>query len=132
MGQGEGGGDRLNNEDQRQFTREFRERTQELSELRRQLEQEGIDVGGLDDAIAQMGGMDRRGVIGEAVGVALLEAEVIQGLKEFEFNLRRHLQVDTDQRLYLSGSDAVPDGYRQLVEEYYRELARRRGGDSGR
>ena len=94
--------------------------------------QEGIDVGELDNVINQMGGMDRRGVIGEAVGVALLEAEVIQGLKEFEFNLRRNLQLDTDPRLYLSGSDAVPAGYRQLVEEYYRELARRRSGDSGR
>ncbi len=78
-----------------------------------------------------MGGMDRRGTIGEALGVALLEAEVIQGLKGFEFNLRRLLQPDADQRLYLSGSDDVPDGYRELVEDYYRELARRRGADSG-
>ena len=78
-----------------------------------------------------MGSMDRRGTIGEALGIAQLESAVIQGLKEFEFNLRRQLQLDGDQRLFLSGSDAVPDGYRELVEEYYRELARRRGGDSG-
>jgi hypothetical protein len=129
--QGQGGGGRLNREDERQFTREFREQMQELSELRRELAQEGIDVGELDQVINQMGGMDNRGTIGEALGVALLEAEVIQGLKEFEFNLRRQLQLDDDQRLFLSGSDAVPEGYRELVEEYYRELARRRGGDSG-
>jgi hypothetical protein len=103
-----------------------------LSELRRELAQEGIDVDELENIINQIGGMDRRGTIGEALGVALLETEVIQGLKEFEFNLRRQLQLDNDQRLYLSGSDAVPEGYRELVEEYYRELARRRGGDSGR
>jgi len=130
-GQG-GGGGRLSGEDQRQFTREFRERLQELSELRRQLAQEGVDAGELEDVINQMGGMDRRGVIGRALGVTLLESEVIQGLKEFEFNLRRRLQLEGDQRLYLSGSDAVPEGYRELVEEYYRELARRQGGDSGR
>ena len=129
--QGSGGG-RLNREDQRQFAREFRERMQELSELRRQLAQEGVDVGQLENVIGQMGGMDRRGTLGEARGLAILEAEVIQGLKEFEFNLRRQLQVDNDQRLYLGGSDAVPEGYRELVEEYYRELARRRGSDSGR
>ena len=130
--QGQGsGGRRLNQNDQRQFTRELREQMQELSELSRELSQQGIDVGALDRVIDQMGSMDRRGTIGEALGVALLEAEVIQGLKEFEFNLRRQLQLDDDQRLYLSGSDAVPEGYRELVEEYYRELSRRRGGDSG-
>ena len=129
-GQGAGGGG-LNNEDRRQFTREFRERMQELSELSRELAQQGVDVEQLGNVINQMGGMDRRGTIGEALGVALLEAEVIQGLKEFEFNLRRQLQLDSDQRLYLSGSDAVPEGYRELVEEYYRELARRSGSDSG-
>jgi hypothetical protein len=52
-------------------------------------------------------------------------------LKEFEFNLRRQLELDDDQRLFLSGSDAVPEGYRELVEQYYRELSRRRGNDSG-
>ncbi len=129
-GQGGGGGG-LNREDRRQFTRELREQIQELSELRRELVQEGVDVGELDNVINQMGGMDRRGTIGEALGVALLEDEVIQGLKGFEFNLRRLLQPDADQRLYLSGSDDVPDGYRELVEDYYRELARRRGADSG-
>ena len=128
--QGQGGGGRLNPDDQRQFTRELREQVQELSELRRQLEQEGMEVGELDQVISQMGSMDRRGTIGEARGLAMLESAVIQGLKEFEFNLRRQLQLDGDQRLFLSGSDAVPDGYRELVEEYYRELARRRGGDS--
>jgi hypothetical protein len=127
----EGGGGGLNREDRRQFTRELREQIQELSELRRELVEEGVDVGELDNVINQMGGMDRRGTIGEALGVALLEDEVIQGLKGFEFNLRRLLQPDADQRLYLSGSDDVPDGYRELVEDYYRELARRRGADSG-
>ena len=130
--EGQGGGGRgLDREGQRQFNREFRERMQELSELRRQLAQEGIDVGELDNVLSQMGGMDRSGVIGDALGVALLEAEVIQGLKEFEFNLRRQLQIDDDQRMYLSGSDAVPEGYRELVDEYYRELARRGDADSG-
>jgi hypothetical protein len=31
-----------------------------------------------------------------------------------------------DQKLLLSGSDEVPEGFRKMVEEYYRALARRR------
>ena len=31
---------------------------------------------------------------------------------------------EADRRATLTGSDEVPDGYRNLVEEYYRALAR--------
>jgi hypothetical protein len=30
------------------------------------------------------------------------------------------------ERLFLSGTDEVPEGYRKLVEEYYRALSRQR------
>ncbi len=41
---------------------------------------------------------------------------MIQGVKEFEFKLRRQLQLNEDRRPFLSGSDAEPEGYRELVE----------------
>ncbi len=41
----------------------------QLSEIRRELAQEGMDVGELDAVISRMGGMDRRGAIGEARGL---------------------------------------------------------------
>jgi hypothetical protein len=55
-----------------------------------------------------------------------LRPSAIPGLKEFEFALRRQLYGADDAQLFLSGSDAVPDRYRRLVEEYYKSLARER------
>jgi hypothetical protein len=56
--------------------------------------------------------------------VRRLQEAVIEGLKEFEYSLRRQLRSDEEGRLYLSGSEDVPRGFRELVEEYYRELSR--------
>ena len=54
-----------------------------------------------------------------------LQASVIDGLKTFEFGLRRRIEGTGRDRPLLSGSDEVPPGYRQLVEEYYRSLSRK-------
>ena len=57
-------------------------------------------------------------------GLAQLQAAATEQLKKFEFNLRK--QVDGDkQPLSLSGSDEVPAGFRQAIEEYYRALAKK-------
>jgi hypothetical protein len=48
---------------------------------------------------------------------------VAEGLKRFEFGLRR--QVDANQNaVVLSGSDEVPEDFRKLVEQYFRSLGR--------
>jgi hypothetical protein len=84
---------------------------------------EGVDVGDLDRYIARLRALDGRERWGDPAAQRILELEVIQGLKEFEFALRRQLEGGDQQRLFLSGSDEVPDGYRKLVEEYYRALS---------
>jgi hypothetical protein len=53
-----------------------------------------------------------------------LQAAAIDRLKKFEFNLRKKADGG-DQRLSLSGSDEVPAGFRQAIEEYYRALAKK-------
>ena len=52
-----------------------------------------------------------------------LQEQVIRGLKEFEYALRRQIDQDDDRELLLTGSDEVPEGYRELVEKYYKSLA---------
>ena len=52
-----------------------------------------------------------------------LQRELLQGLKEFEYRLRRALTGPDAERLEQVGSDKVPPEYRDLVEEYYRALA---------
>jgi hypothetical protein len=128
MGGGGGGQARLQPGDIRQFERELRQRQNELSELRRELQQEGVDVGDLDRVVAGLREFTRQREFGEPRGLDQLESEIIQGLKDFEFNLRKTLLGDEGDRLFLAGSDDVPKGYRELVEQYYRELSRRGGG----
>jgi hypothetical protein len=57
-------------------------------------------------------------------GLEQLQAAAIDKLKRFEFTLRRKAESGNDS-LSLSGSDQVPDGFRQAIEEYYRSLAKR-------
>jgi hypothetical protein len=53
---------------------------------------------------------------------------MLDQLKRMEFSLRREVEGETGRNPTLTGSDDVPDGFRTLVEEYYRALAR--GGTS--
>ncbi len=55
--------------------------------------------------------------------LARLQAAVTEGLKRFEFDLRRQIAAD-GAAVALSGSDEVPEAYRKLVEEYTRSLAK--------
>ena len=41
----------------------------------------------------------------------------------FEYALRREMEGTDPEKLRLSGSAEVPEGWRPLVEEYYRSLA---------
>jgi hypothetical protein len=61
-----------------------------------------------------------------------LQTSVIDGLKQFEYTLRREIQGESKEKLFLSGTDEVPEGYRKLVDEYYRSLGRRNNDDRNR
>jgi hypothetical protein len=48
---------------------------------------------------------------------------VTEGLKRFEFGLRR--QVEGDQNaVVLNGTDESPESYKKLNEQYFRSLAK--------
>ncbi len=53
-------------------------------------------------------------------------------LKRLEFGLRREVEGQSTAPTARTGTDEVPEGYRRLVEEYYKALARSgRGGGGG-
>ena len=54
--------------------------------------------------------------------LARLQSTIAEGLKRFEFGLRRRVDAD-ESSIALSGSD---EAFRKLVQEYYRSLARTR------
>jgi hypothetical protein len=49
---------------------------------------------------------------------------VLEGLKRFEFGLRRKVEDSQGDQPALTASDEVPRGFRDMVSEYYRSLGR--------
>jgi hypothetical protein len=52
-----------------------------------------------------------------------LQSAVAEGMKRFEFNLRRQAEAKGSE-VFLSGADDVPEEYRKLVEQYYKSLSK--------
>ena len=113
-----------NPDDIRQFRRDYREWINDAETLRRQLQASGVNTRDLDDIIRDLTRFDNDRLYADPNGLEMLQASAIDKLKRFEFNLRRKAEENNDS-LSLSGSDQVPEGFRQAIEEYYRSLAKK-------
>ena len=118
------GGWRWNPDDIRQFRNQWREWANDAEALRRQLVQGGMNPKDLDEILKDMRQFDYDRVYADPQGLEKLQAAAIDKLKKFEFSLRRKVDNGNDS-LSLSGSDQVPEGFRQAIEEYYRSLAKK-------
>jgi hypothetical protein len=112
--------------DARQWSREFRLRREGAEALRRDLAQQGVDVRGLDQAIADLRRLESERALADPRGVEQLQRAVIEGLKSYEFMLWREFGLIGENRPALGAPTQAPPEYRALVEEYYRSLARGR------
>ena len=109
----------------RQYARELRQRRVDAEQLRRDLARQGLDVSDLDRIITGMRDLERSAAFGDdAAAIGRLRDEVAEGLKDFEFGLRRELRGPDEDRPRLGRQDEVPPEYRELVEKYYESLAR--------
>jgi hypothetical protein len=114
---------RLSEEAIRQMRGEVRQFTGEAAELRRMLNAENLDPRELDEILRALRQLDDPRVYQNVTELQRLQSQVAEGLKRFEFGLRR--QVDADgNTVVLSGTDEVPEQFRKLVEQYYRSLAK--------
>jgi hypothetical protein len=108
--------------DPRQLGRELRERRLDTERLRRDLEQEGVDVNELDRILGRLRSLEGRNLGSDQQALEMLRSQVIEGLKEFEFALRRQLGGGNDRRPRSGRQGEVPVEYRDLVEKYYESL----------
>jgi len=106
--------------------REMAERRADAEALRRTLARQGLATRELEALIARMRALESQRVYDDPEEAARLQAAVADGLKAFEFALRRRVEGDRGEPLRLGTSDEVPAAFRALVEEYYRSLARGR------
>jgi len=110
----------------RQFAREFRARRQAAESLRADLRAMDQETAGLDQLLDRFQRLDGGKTFEDSRGLDRLERDLIDGLKEFEFSLWRKFGAESGQRPAAGASARVPPQYRELVEEYYRSLARDR------
>jgi hypothetical protein len=100
-----------------------RQWTREGERLYRTLKQQGIDPRELDDILRNLRRLDDDRVYQDADELARLQSQVAEGVKRFEYGLRRRIEGAGNQIL-LSGSDEVPEQFRKLVEQYYKSLSK--------
>jgi hypothetical protein len=104
--------------------REYQERQREAEDLRRVLGDAGMSTRDLNEIINQLRAFDSDRLFSDPKALEQLQAAALDRLKKFEFDLRKKVGSDNNE-LSLSGSEEVPAGFRQDVEEYYRKLAKR-------
>ena len=110
--------------DGRQFSREMAERVADARALRDELGRQGIDVAPLDRAMQGMRNAGRDGAFDDGANAAALRARIIEGLKAYEFALRRALGEANGGTVLLGRTGEVPARFRSQVEEYYKAIAR--------
>ncbi len=109
--------------DARQFQAEARQRLADAQALRKELAAQGRDPRQLDDVIERLRALGTSRAYGDPAGLRQLQEAAVEGLKRLEFGLRRELRQDGRDEVLLSGSGAVPDSYRRLVEQYFKSLS---------
>ncbi|HEX9892728.1 MAG TPA: DUF4175 family protein, partial [Gemmatimonadales bacterium] len=107
----------------RQFQRELRERREAAEALRGEVERMELDPAELDRVIAELKRLETGRLFSDPSGLERLERDVLDRLKAFEFALRRRVEGDTNRPL-VGPADQVPPKFKEMVEEYYRSLAK--------
>ncbi len=114
-------------EEIRGFRREFQERLGDAEALRRYLEGTGAPTEELSQVLEALRDLTGVRPYGDLAELERLQNELREGLQRLEFRLRREVDGDATDRAVLRGADEVPEGFRGLVEEYFRSLSRAGG-----
>ncbi len=112
--------------DARQLSREVQVRLRDAEALRNDLREQGISIQSLDEAIATMRRLQQDRVLGDPVEMARLQQEALESLRQAEFDLWRRAGGGEGGRPAVGDPSRVPPRYRQLVEQYFRAIARDR------
>lgn len=86
------------------------------------LHDENIDPRDLDEILRRMRQLQDERVYKDTSELARLQSFVTEGLKRFEFGLRRRADAPSDA-VVLAGSSEVPEEFKKQVEQYFRSLS---------
>jgi hypothetical protein len=117
----------LTPEEIREFRAEFQQRLGDAQALRRDLTEAGVDAAELGEVMEALDQLTNARPYANMPELERLQSALQDNLQRLEFRLRRQVEGDGSDRAVLNGSDEVPDGFRGLVEEYFRALSRAGG-----
>jgi hypothetical protein len=112
----------LSSGDARQFGREAGTRLRDAQRLRDDLRRQGIKTDELDRAIDRMAKLEGA-MSGNPLGLAQLQSDVIEGLKQFEFSLFKQLGVGSAKQPATGMRAQVSPEYSKAVDEYFKSIA---------
>jgi hypothetical protein len=116
-------GARLTAEDRRQLQNEARQLGRDVGDLRGMLDGINIDPRELGEVLQALRRLEDERTYQDVAELARLQSVIAEGLKRFEFTLRREVQSDANAAA-LSGVDESPAEYQRLNEEYFRSLGK--------
>jgi hypothetical protein len=87
------------------------------------MREQNLDPKELDEIMRRLRELDSERVYQDVEELARLQTFVAEGLKRFEYALRRKVGDEADRAL-VSGNEEVPAEFKSLVEEYYRSLSK--------
>jgi hypothetical protein len=111
----------------RQFRRELAERANDAQALRQALQQAGVPAKDLEEVARQLRQLDSETAFKDPLGLQEITNAALETLKKFEFDLRKKLDKSSNT-LFLNGNEEIPANFRNLIEEYYKSLAKKGGG----
>jgi hypothetical protein len=117
-----GGMNPLSSGDARQFSREMGMRREAAEDLRDDLRRQGINTEELDRAITQLQRLEGTGMSGDPKGLDQLQADVIAGLKQFEFSLFKQLGIGTAKQPATGMRADTPPEFKAWVDEYFKAI----------
>ncbi len=112
----------------RDFRQEFQQRLGDAEAMGRDLQRAGVDAAELTEVMDALEQLTAARPYSDLPELAQLQSSLQENLQRLEFRLRREVEGDGSDRAVLNGSDEVPEGFRGLVEEYFRALSRAGGG----
>jgi hypothetical protein len=87
------------------------------------LQGQPVDARELENILRGLRALDDDRVYQDVAELQRLQSQVAEGLKRFEFNLRRRAELKGNE-VFLSGAEDVPEEFRKLVDEYYKSLSK--------
>ena len=116
-------GARLSAEDQRQLRNEARQLDAEARALLSR--QNGVDMSPreIEEIMQALRRLNDERTYQNVGELARLQSIVAEGLKRFEFGLRRKVEGEQNA-LALSGADESPEAYKKANEQYFRSLSK--------